>query len=199
MRTIEGQRFSALTNLASDFRTFLRILIEQPEVRALSSATQSDQVTIAVFERLLTLAGSPTEAGYEHPADAAMAAYLWLLSTKDRDYSEIAAETVLGCGQCWWSRKMAEQVRKVSRFRSGAGMARAVLPIGEVGVDYSAHIRGTSFAVPVIVQVLARATRAAPEGRPQEIAVYPLEREERADLFKNHETRNRDREVLAGR
>lgn len=47
----------------------------------------------------------------EHPADAALAAYLWLLSSRDGDYSARAAETVLECKQCWWARKMAEHVR----------------------------------------------------------------------------------------
>ena len=111
MERIEGHAFSALVNLASDFPTFLRILTSQPEVQALAEEMKSDRVTIDVFSRVSEVATSPVEEGYEHPADSALAAYLWLLSTREGDYSTKAAETVLECKQCWWARKMAEHVQ----------------------------------------------------------------------------------------
>jgi len=72
---------------------------------------KSDRVTLDVFARIVDLAASPAEGQYEHPTDSALAAYLWLLSSSDGDYSARAAETVLECKQCWWARKMAEHVR----------------------------------------------------------------------------------------
>ena len=110
MERIEGHAFSALVNLASDLPTFLRILTSQPEVQALADEMKSDQVTLNVFARVVELAASPTEEEYEHPADSALAAYLWLLGARNGNYSERATETVLECKQCWWARKMAEQV-----------------------------------------------------------------------------------------
>jgi hypothetical protein len=97
MEKIEGQDFSTMVNLASDFRTFLRILEPQPEVVALGGAMSSEQTTRAVFRRATELAEAPTDDAYEHPADAALAAYLWLLSTRDQKLSETVAETVLSC------------------------------------------------------------------------------------------------------
>jgi hypothetical protein len=121
MEKIEGHAFSAMVNLASDFPAFLRILTSQPEVRALADEMKSDRVTLDVFARIVDLAASPAEEPYDHPADSALAAYMWLLSSRDGAYSTRAVETVLECKQCWWARKMAEHIRgqknarKVSR------------------------------------------------------------------------------------
>lgn len=46
MERIEGQTFSALVNLASDFPTFLRILICQPEVTGAANEMKSEGVTL---------------------------------------------------------------------------------------------------------------------------------------------------------
>jgi hypothetical protein len=121
MERIEGHAFSTMVNLASDFRTFERIVGSQPEVLALAGAMSSEQTTREVFTRAIELAKVPTDDAYEHPADAALAAYLWLLSSKDQKLSETVAETVLACKQCWWARKVAERVRDAARFHSGAG------------------------------------------------------------------------------
>jgi hypothetical protein len=77
-------------------------------------------VTLDVFARVVELAAAPAEEEYEHPADSALAAYLWLLGARNGDYSERATETVLECKRCWWARKMAEHVRneKVSENSS---------------------------------------------------------------------------------
>lgn len=111
MERIEGQAFSAMVNLASDFSTFLCILTSQPELRVLADEMKSEPVMLDIFARLGELAAKPVEEGYEHPADSALAAYLWLLSTANGDYSARAADTLLECKQCWWARKMAEYVR----------------------------------------------------------------------------------------
>ncbi|MHB1423516.1 MAG: hypothetical protein ACYC3I_10050 [Gemmataceae bacterium] len=115
MERIEGDAFSAKANLVSDFPTFLRILTAQPEVRAFADEMKSERVQLDVFARVGELAASPVEEGYEHPADSALAAYLWLLSARYGDYSARAAETVLECKQCWWARKMPEQVHGQSK------------------------------------------------------------------------------------
>lgn len=115
MEQIEGNAFAAVVNLASDFRTFLRILASQPEVEALSAGLASAVLTQKVFARLLELARTPAEEAYEHPADAALAAYLWLLNRKDRDTAKAAASAVLQCRQCWWARQMAEYVQEGSK------------------------------------------------------------------------------------
>ena len=51
MEKIEGRRFSAFTNLASDFRTFLHIVGSQPEVESLSAEMQSNEIRVAISSR----------------------------------------------------------------------------------------------------------------------------------------------------
>ena len=63
-----------------------------------------------MFMRLLELAGESGPEAYEHTADAAMAAYLWLLGTRNGDRALLAADAALKCERCWWARKMAEFV-----------------------------------------------------------------------------------------
>lgn len=111
MARIEGHAFAAMVNLASDFPTFLRILTAQPEVCGLAEAMKSEQVTSDVLARVMELAAGPATEGHEHPADAALAAYLWLLSATDHANAERAVETIRQCAQCWWARKMAEHLQ----------------------------------------------------------------------------------------
>jgi hypothetical protein len=131
MQKIEELRFSALTNLASEFRTFVHILTDQEEVKVLSGLMKSPQVTASVFERLIPLTRSALEEAYEHPADTAMAAYLWLLGQQPHDCLETATEAVLGCKQSWWSRPMAEHVRAIAASAVDSG-SRQRTPVGSV-------------------------------------------------------------------
>jgi hypothetical protein len=92
----------------------------------------SEQTTREVSTRAIELAKAPTDDAYEHPADAALAAYLWLLTTRDQKLSETVAETVLACRECWWARKVAERVRDAVRFPSEAGSRPQGAENGEV-------------------------------------------------------------------
>jgi hypothetical protein len=115
MEKIESPRFSALVNLASNLKTFLRIVADQPEIQALAEAMKSPEGIEKVAGRLATLAAQPGDEGQEDPADAALAAYLWLLSQRDQEQTERAAEAFAGLGACWWARKVAQTVCPESR------------------------------------------------------------------------------------
>lgn len=110
MAQIESPRFSALVNLASNLKTFLRIVADQSEVQALAEGMKSPEGVAAVAGRIAELAAQPGEEGHEHPADAALATYLWLLGQRDREESERAAAALAGASSCWWARKVAENV-----------------------------------------------------------------------------------------
>ena len=49
MHGIETDRFAALTNLASNIKTFLRITAAQPEVQTLSRTLQTDPDVASKF------------------------------------------------------------------------------------------------------------------------------------------------------
>jgi hypothetical protein len=198
MERIEGHAFSTMVNLASDFRTFLRILGSQPEVQSLSAAMKSENLHLKLLGRVLDLAQSPVDHQYEHPADAAMAAYLWLLSINDQDYSELAAETIAECKHCWWARQMAEHLRDTARFRSRAGSIRRVVSAGGVDVDYTAHVREASVPVQTLLQLAGRVNRAATPGAGAAgVVIYPIAESQWPDLFRNRNTRDRTEEILA--
>jgi len=107
---IEGLPFSALVNLASDLRTFLRILEAQPEFQVLHDATEEEETTRLILNRVGELVRLSVDDAYEHPAEAALAAYLWLLKAHQKQ-AEPAVAMVLGCRQCWWARKVGEYLR----------------------------------------------------------------------------------------
>jgi hypothetical protein len=182
---VEGPAFASIINLASDFATLLRILVEQPEIRELASAMKASAgITAEVANRTLELASLPLEDEYEHPADAAMAAYLWLLSNRDQVYTELAAEAVSVCAQCWWAKKMAEHVRQAAaRFDSrSAETERVLLESGEPTVDYSSHQD---------LPLIRRAAHGAGGG----VLIYGGSG---ADFFTNRGTRGLPRKVLHG-
>jgi hypothetical protein len=108
---IESHRFSALVNVASNLKTFLRALDAQPEVRSLAGAMASPEVRSAVLARVAELAAKDFDQGYENPWDSALAAYLWLLSTADPEMAAAAAARIRACSRCWWANKVAEKAQ----------------------------------------------------------------------------------------
>ncbi|MFO0966833.1 MAG: hypothetical protein U0793_14770 [Gemmataceae bacterium] len=108
MKAIESLEFSAAVNVASTYKTFLRVMGNQPAVRVLANEMANRQVVYAVLRRILQLCHVPREPGLEHPADSALAAYLWLLSTRAPFLGSVAANLVLSSEGCWWARKMAK-------------------------------------------------------------------------------------------
>src|SRR5262249_17772083 len=111
MARIEAPRFSAIVNLASDLRTFLRIVGAQPEIHVLAREMNTEGVRAAVLERIRALVAVPSEEGQEHPSDAALAAYLWLLANLEKQPADSAAALIVTGQQFWWARKVAQTIR----------------------------------------------------------------------------------------
>lgn len=120
-QVVESDRFSALVNLASSYKLFLRALAAQPEVGQLAQAMQTGETRKAVCDRALALAEAAGESGREHPADSALAAYLWLLSRADRPLAAAAAARVAKVPGCWWARKLAEEVLSGAELDGSTG------------------------------------------------------------------------------
>jgi hypothetical protein len=114
-QTIESHEFAATVNLASDFKTFVRILESEKPVQELAREIQSTKEREAVWARIRTLVQDQGEEGYEHPWDAALAAYLWLLANTDARLANLAAATIAAAPRCWWARNMAEAILSPDR------------------------------------------------------------------------------------
>jgi hypothetical protein len=122
MNTIEERCFAALTNLASNLKTFLRIAAQQPAVEALScTMTNAPAVIDAVLQRALALAAARAEGERESEGDAALATYLWLLSNHRRDLAQTAAGSLRERGQFFWARKLADELRLAVGSANGNG------------------------------------------------------------------------------
>lgn len=133
MDTIEERRFDALTNLASNLKTFLRIAAQQSEVEALSRAMTHEPAVISeVLQRALALAAVRAEGERESAGDAALATYLWLLSNHRRDLAQTAAGSLRDWRQFFWARKLADDLRLVEGSTNGNGREATAGRTGEV-------------------------------------------------------------------
>jgi hypothetical protein len=122
MNTIEGRRFAALTNLASNLKTFLRIAAQQPEVEALSRSMTSESAVIAeVLQRALALAAVRADGEHESEGDAALATYLWLLNNHRPDLAQTAAGGLRQGRQFFWAKKLANELRLADGNAKGNG------------------------------------------------------------------------------
>ena len=122
MNTIETRRFAALTNLASNLKTFLRITAQQPEVEAISRAMTNEPAVISeVLQRALAISAVRAEGERESEGDAALATYLWLLSNHRRDLAQTAAGNLREWRQFFWARKLADDLRLADGSAKGNG------------------------------------------------------------------------------
>ncbi len=110
LEAIEGHRFSAVVNVASDLNHFLQALASTPEFRKLLVLLSARDDRARVLERLLEVAARAVEPAYENPWDAALTAYLYLIWRTDKRQALIAANRVLSCANCWWSEKLAQEL-----------------------------------------------------------------------------------------
>jgi hypothetical protein len=107
---IESQEFAAVANLASDLKTFVRILRSEKAVGELAAQMGDISVAAAVAQRMAALALDAGDDAQEHPWDSALAAYLWLLAGSDPTRAKAAAGQLAAAPRCWWAAKLAEQV-----------------------------------------------------------------------------------------
>jgi hypothetical protein len=122
MNMIEERRFAALTNLASNLKTFLRIAAQQPEVDALSRATATEPAVMSgVFQRAQALSDVGAQDEHESEGDAALATYLWLLSNHRRDLAQTIGGSIREPGRFFWARRMADNLHLGDGSAKGNG------------------------------------------------------------------------------
>lgn len=133
MNTIEERRFAALTNLASNPKTFLRIAAQQPEVEALSRAMTHEPAVISeVLQRALALSAVRAESERESEGDAAPATYLWLLSNHRRNLAQTVAGSFREWREFFWATNLADDLRLADGSAKGNGREATEERTGEV-------------------------------------------------------------------
>jgi hypothetical protein len=142
MQRIEGHRFAALVNLASNRKTFLRIAAQPAEAEALSRAKANDPAVVSqVLQRAQALAALPADGDREHEADAALATYLSLLSDHRRELALMAAGSLPEPGPVFWARKLAGDLRTADGSANGNGRGGEGETTREAMEDFKASQR----------------------------------------------------------
>jgi hypothetical protein len=123
LRQIESLEFGAYVGVASSLKVFVRLLASHEAVQAL---LHDEQVGVArmVLERVVELLTVRAEPGFEHPHDAALAAFAWLLSELSPETAEYAAGLIRATPGLHWATHFAERISDPNRLRS-----KATIPI----------------------------------------------------------------------
>ncbi len=104
---IENAQFAARQGVASDLRTFLLGIMNEPSVQGLRSLLESADVRETVLQRCANLSRVSSDPRYENPNDTALAAYLALLDLKCPELARLGAHYVSTVSRCWWANKLA--------------------------------------------------------------------------------------------
>lgn len=113
MHQIESHEFSALLNVASSFKTFLRAAYKEPVTKELIKQLLDSPKNIwLILQRATELSQNEFDTRYENPWDTALTIYLWALSLVNADAAETAAAFVAQAENCWWATRFANSLLK---------------------------------------------------------------------------------------
>ncbi len=105
---IESIFFSGITNIASGFHLFERILETDKVVHDLSVDMCVEAVTRKVFERLKELSKKEIDEKFENPVDTALATYAWLLLSKNYRKQEVI-DLINNSQNLFWAKEVLWQ------------------------------------------------------------------------------------------
>ena len=153
---IENDAYSARVNVASDFRTFLRAVIAEKATVELIRLIREQRTAFRLVGRTLQLARQRVDYRYEHPRDAAIATYVWLLAGRDPLLARIAAEAAEAVPKLWWASQVADVVLQGPHFGSDSQSRATQLPTGPATCELVASTLETGqsqFLTQCLVQV----------------------------------------------
>ncbi len=110
INTIESHGFAAEVNIASDLKTFVRVLGKHPAVTKIRSCLSLLNGVQRVNSRIEELLKAQSEVGFEHPNDAAIAAYVWIIASVGPELAHPIARLVPEKPEFWWARKVAKKI-----------------------------------------------------------------------------------------
>ncbi len=127
---IESQAFSARVNVASDLSTLLRAVLAESavaELILLLGRQDGQDVAFRLLRRTVTLVAERVNYRYEHPRDAAIATYVWLLSGSYPLLAMVAAEAAVLVSRSWWASRVAEYILQGKYAEAETSTAKATL------------------------------------------------------------------------
>ena len=146
---IESHGFSARVNVASDFRTFLRAAAAERATIELARLLKDQETAFRLLRRTLQLAKQGVDFRYEHPRDAAIAVYVWLLATTYQQLGAVASEAAALIPKSWWANTVADAVLRARNFRAdrATGVTWEPLVSSPLKISVSAAETGESLVL----------------------------------------------------
>lgn len=116
---VESDRFSAFINAASGLSVVLLEFDNNAAVQTFIKRLTSDSEK-AAYDRLVFLAGAMAPDQVEHPRDAALAAYLYVLNKSNSNTAQQAIEHILQTPNLWWARRLAQHYKQEAETESSS-------------------------------------------------------------------------------
>jgi hypothetical protein len=140
MQGIEQYRFSSELNVAAGTKAFRRGLREHDLVRRLAELAKEPATRVTVAKRVEELSQAEIDTQYENRFDAALSAYLMVLSdTAQPETVAKAASAAAEAPNCWWTVDLS---RELLMHAVATGFVQA--PAAR-HIDTSAILEGTTW------------------------------------------------------
>lgn len=136
-REIESSPMVIRLNVVSGLKTFLLAMQSENAVCDLRQMLGSKEKQELVLSRLVELSRQRIDRRYENPWDTALAIYLWLLSSAQKDLLALAAEIVAQAPQCWWAKKLSDQLLRERETQTKSSVQAFTVPSQPLLVSYS--------------------------------------------------------------
>jgi hypothetical protein len=125
---IESPEYAARVNLASDYNTFVKGVRLERTTPELAAQIRDQGVGLKLVSRVTRMASQKVDHRYEHPCDAPMAAYIWLLAGTQPALAKIAANAAICVARSWWANRVAEVVLRDNYLAEDTETIEAVYP-----------------------------------------------------------------------
>lgn len=129
---IESHEFAVRVNIASDLKTFLKVVQQEEAVLWFGKQLAIYEMRLEILSRIYELSKSKIDLRYENQWDTALAVYLWLLDNRDPIIAKIAAEVASQIPQCWWAAKLSRFILFEKQLYSDTKTQITSTPLTEI-------------------------------------------------------------------
>jgi hypothetical protein len=110
LREIESTELNVRINVVTDLQNFLRSVNAEEAVITLFRYLDQVDNQKELINHVVNLVRGKTDPRYENPYDVALAIYLWLLSLKNFEIANLAAQIIAELPRAWWATRLAFKI-----------------------------------------------------------------------------------------
>lgn len=163
---VEGLEFASRTNLANDFRTFVRALELDDTQERLCAVASFGENGQRILERVQSLTSVQSDLNYENPSDSALATYLRVLYFTNSPLTFHAAKIVADAPRLWWAEFVATLIlRNQSAISLSARVASSSIGLQQERILYGGEFEGGVQSASHSVQSSVDLKMLAPQNR----------------------------------